>query len=49
MKRRQFMGFIAATPLVMTVTRRARAADKSLDGIRKNWKSLLALNASTAL
>ena len=56
MKRRQFMLLIAAAPLVMTVTGRFRSAwsaeatgDKSLDGIRKNWRSLLARDAKVSL
>ncbi len=56
MKRRQFMRLIAAAPLVMTVTGRGRSAwsadatgDKSLDSIRKNWKSLLARDAKVSL
>src|SRR3972149_3151767 len=49
MKRRQFMRLIAAVPLVMSVTGRARSADKSLDSIRKNWKSLLARDAKVSL
>ena len=56
MNRRQFMLLIAAAPLVMAVTGRSRSAwsaeavgDKSLDGIRKNWKSLLARDAKVSL
>ena len=56
MKRRQFMLLIAAAPLVMTITGRSRSAwsaeatgDKSLDGIRKNWRSLLARDAKVSL
>src|SRR3989338_2906926 len=49
MKRRQFIRLIAAAPLVMSVTGRARSADKSLDSIRKNWKSLLARDAKVSL
>ncbi len=55
MKRRQFMLLIAAA-LVITVTRRSRSAwsaeataDKSLDRIRKNWRSLLARDAKVSL
>ncbi|MGH7772555.1 MAG: peptide-methionine (R)-S-oxide reductase MsrB [Candidatus Binatia bacterium] len=56
MKRRQFMLLIAAAPLIMTVAGRSRSAssadakgDKSLDGIRKNWRSLLARDAKVNL
>ncbi len=56
MKRRQFMLLVAAAPLVMAVTRGSRFAwsadpttDKSLDRIRKNWKSLLARDAKVNL
>jgi len=56
MKRRQFMLLIAVAPLVMTVTGRSRSAwsadpagDKSLDKIRKNWRSLLARDAKVSL
>ena len=56
MKRREFMRLIAAAPFVMTLTGRSRSAwpadataDKSLDGIRKNWKSLLARDAKVSL
>ena len=49
MKRRQFMRLLAVAPLVMSVTGRARSADKSLDSIRKNWKSLLARDAKVSL
>jgi peptide-methionine (R)-S-oxide reductase len=56
MKRRQFIRLIAAAPLVMAATRRFGSAwsadattDKSLDGIRKNWKSLLARDAKVSV
>lgn len=56
MKRRQFILLMAAAPLVMAVTGRSRpawpadgAGDKSLDRIRKNWKSLLARDAKVSL
>ncbi|MEK7783081.1 MAG: hypothetical protein AAB279_04050, partial [Candidatus Binatota bacterium] len=56
MKRRQFILLMAAAPLVMAVTGRSRSAwpadaagDKSLDRIRKNWKSLLARDAKVSL
>src|SRR3989304_1787320 len=49
MKRRRFILLMAAAPLVMTITGGARSADKSLDSIRKNWKSLLARDAKVSL
>lgn len=56
MKRRQFMLLIAAAPLALNVTGRFRSAwsadapgDKSLDRIRKDWKSLLARDAKVSL
>ncbi len=56
MKRRQFLRLIAAAPLVVAVAGRSRfawsastAGDKSLDNIRKNWKSLLARDAKVTL
>ena len=56
MKRRQFMLLMAAAPLLMTATGRSRSAspadargDKSLDKIRKNWRSLLARDAKVSL
>ena len=56
MKRRRFIRLIAAAPLVMAITRRFGSAwsadattDKSVDGIRKNWKSLLARDAKVSL
>jgi len=56
MKRRQFMLLIAGAPLVMTVMGRSRSAwsadatgGKSLDRIRKNWRSLLARDAKVGL
>lgn len=56
MKRRKFMLLIAAAPLVLTGKGGSRPAwsagapgDKSLDGIRKNWKALLARDAKMSL
>jgi len=56
MKRRQFLRLIAAAPLVITVAGRLRSAwsaatagDKSLESIRKNWKSLLVRDAKVSL
>jgi peptide-methionine (R)-S-oxide reductase len=56
MKRRTFLTAIMAMPLLMTVAGRARAArsadvagDKSLDAIRRDWKSLLAPGAAVTL
>jgi peptide-methionine (R)-S-oxide reductase len=56
MRRRHFMLLIAAAPLVMTVARRSSSAwsaeaasDKSLESVRKNWKSLLARDAKIDL
>ena len=56
MKRRQFILLIVAAPLVMTVIKRLGSGgsadtktDKSVDEIRKNWKSLLARDAKVDL
>ena len=56
MKRREFLLFLAAAPLVTVVTGRSRSAwsayattDKSLDSIRKNWRQLLARDAKVSL
>jgi peptide-methionine (R)-S-oxide reductase len=56
MTRRQFMLLIAAAPLAMTVAGRSRSSlsanapgDKSLDRIRKNWRSLIARDVKVSL
>lgn len=56
MKRREFLSFLAAFPLVMSQAERARAespADagggESLEKIRGNWQSLLARGADVTL
>lgn len=56
MKRREFLLFIAAFPLVMSMAGRARSeppADaggkESLEKIRRNWQSLLAQGADVTL
>src|SRR3989338_1787975 len=56
MNRRRFMVLIAAAPLVMAVVGRSRSAwaadaakNKSLDSIRKGWRSLLARDAKVSL
>ena len=55
MTRRNFLRLISAAPLLVTLAGRSRSVwsaatgDKSLDGIRNNWKSLLARNANVTL
>jgi len=56
MKRREFLLLIAAIPLAMTVAGRARSVPRadagggtSLNGIRQNWKTLLAQGADVTL
>ena len=56
MKRRTFLTAIVAMPVLMTVAGRARSArpadvagDKSLEAIRRDWKSLLAPGAAVTL
>ncbi|MGH7479227.1 MAG: hypothetical protein ACREJ8_06530, partial [Candidatus Methylomirabilales bacterium] len=56
MKRREFLSFIAAIPLVMSVAGRAHSErpastgrGDSLEEIRRNWQSLLARGADVPL
>jgi peptide-methionine (R)-S-oxide reductase len=56
MKRREFLSFIAAIPLVMSAAGRAHSErpastgrEDSLEEIRRNWQSLLAQGADVTL
>ncbi|MGH7431626.1 MAG: peptide-methionine (R)-S-oxide reductase MsrB [Candidatus Methylomirabilales bacterium] len=56
MKRREFLSFLAAFPLVMSKAERARSeppvdagGGESLERIRRNWQSLLAQGADMPL